>query len=378
MSEPLIPMRPLRLVHRWVGLVLAAVLALVGASGVLLLAKRPYQRARWPRLAAPVAHVDPVAYAEIVEGLGARHPERTLTRLKFPQPGANAFQLWFADEGEALVDAATGATIAEWRSTSDPMAFAFDLHAHLLGGDRGELANGLAALLAVCLALTGGLLWWPRRAGVFRLRHAWPGTIRAGALLRSHAAVGALVGWLVVAFAATGAGLVFDARLAPLASALFDDQAPQRPGAIVQAHAAPRAPWRDILQAVERALPGGTLVYASPGSGDNAVFTFRKRMPGEWHPNGRSYVLVDPYTASVVQVIDARRQGRGTRAMFAIYPIHAATIGGRAMVGVAACAGLALTWLAVSGLWSFVAVRPPGRTGMPPASRPRAHSRHRG
>jgi uncharacterized iron-regulated membrane protein len=82
---------------------------------------------------------------------------------------------------------------------------------------------------------------------------------------------------------------------------------------------------------------------------------FRKRLPGEWHPNGRSYVLIDPYSAAVVQAIDAREQGMGTRVMHAIYPVHAAKAGGPAMIGAAALAALALTWLGIGGVWVWVA-----------------------
>lgn len=84
---------------------------------------------------------------------------------------------------------------------------------------------------------------------------------------------------------------------------------------------------------------------------------FRKRRPAEWHPNGRTYVLIDPYTAEVVQAIDAQAQGAGTRFMHALYPVHAAKIGGAAMTTAAAMAAAALVWLAASGTWAYVGMR---------------------
>ena len=84
---------------------------------------------------------------------------------------------------------------------------------------------------------------------------------------------------------------------------------------------------------------------------------FRKQLPGEWHPNGRSYVLVDPYTAQVVQAIDARAQGTGTRLMHAVYPVHAAKVGRLPMMLLAAFAAAALTWLAAGGAWAYVGRR---------------------
>jgi uncharacterized iron-regulated membrane protein len=102
-----------------------------------------------------------------------------------------------------------------------------------------------------------------------------------------------------------------------------------------------------------------------PGSAENAVMTFRKSLPGEWHPNGRSYVLVDPYRAQVVQAIDARAQGAGTRLMHALYPVHAAMVGGAALIAVALLASAGLTYLAVGGSWAFVARRARARGRVP-------------
>jgi uncharacterized iron-regulated membrane protein len=92
----------------------------------------------------------------------------------------------------------------------------------------------------------------------------------------------------------------------------------------------------------------------SPGTATNAAATFRKRLPGEWHPNGRSYVLVDPYRGVVVQAIDARQQGRGTRMMYGLYPVHAATVGGPVFIAVAALTGVGLGWLAIGSAWSYL------------------------
>ena len=108
---------------------------------------------------------------------------------------------------------------------------------------------------------------------------------------------------------------------------------------------------------IDGTFPDGRTVFFYPGERDDARMMFRKQLPGEWHPNGRSYVLVDPYTAQVVQAIDARAQGTGTRLMHAVYPVHAAKVGGLPMVLLAAFAAAALTWLAAGGAWAYVGRR---------------------
>lgn len=122
-------------------------------------------------------------------------------------------------------------------------------------------------------------------------------------------------------------------------------------------------PWPVLLPSLDRTFVDGDTVYYYPGTDENARLMFRKRLPGEWHPNGRSYLVIDPYTGEVVQTIDARAQGIGTRFMNTIYPVHAATVGGGAMVGCAAFAAFALAWLSGSGAWSYVARRVAARRG---------------
>jgi uncharacterized iron-regulated membrane protein len=223
--------------------------------------------------------------------------------------------VWLADGSEAFVHPRTAAVIDRWHPSERLPALLFELHAHLLADRGGTVVNGVAALLVVFMALTGLLLWWPARRGTFRLRRLLPRRTTPGELLRSHAAVGAVAALPVLVFAATGALIVFYDPAAALMSAVLDRKPSLEPSArVVPRHTAHRG-WPEILAALDRTFPEGRTVFFYPGGGENARLMFRKQLPGEWHPNGRSYVLVDPYTAQVVQAIDARAQGPGTRLM---------------------------------------------------------------
>jgi uncharacterized iron-regulated membrane protein len=131
-----------------------------------------------------------------------------------------------------------------------------------------------------------------------------------------------------------------------------------KPDAVVAPAAAGEAatvrPWAERLARVRATFPDGDLVMYSPGRGKNAAQSFRLRLPGEWHPNGRSYVLLNPYQGVVVQSIDARQQGLGTRIAHAIYPVHAATIGGIPYLIFTILAAVGLAWLAVGGVAAWI------------------------
>ena len=343
----------LRLLHRIVGLTIAVPVILVSLSGGLLLLRDPYNRARFPALAQDITSVQLTREAEALSALEQQFKPDAVRIIKFPRQGMNAYHVYLTDGSEAFVDPRTNAVIARFRWNESLPAFLFDLHAHLMAGATGETLNGWAALVLVFLGLTGLVLWVPRRRA-FALRRPVPRRITPGDMLRSHAASGVWLLVPVILFAGTGAALVFYEQATVVMTEMFDAAPAVAPTAVVRPREALHRPWTEIMAAVNRSLPeSGPRMYY-PGSTDNAVMTFRKSLPGEWHPNGRSYVLVDPYTAEVVQAIDARAQGAGTRAMHAVYPVHGAFVGRPVLIPLAVIAALGLTWLAIGGTWAYL------------------------
>ena len=350
-------MNLLRSLHRWLGLGIAVIVLAVAASGGLLLLRDPYYRVVYPDVRAPITADQAAARADILTRIESRWRAEGVQLVKFPRPGVNAYYVWLRDGTEAFVHPRTGRVIDRWHWSERLPTFLFELHAHLFAERPGTVVNGITALVVLFMALTGVVFWWPARRGAFRLRGAIPRRAAAADLLRSHAAVGAIAFVPVVIFVATGALMAFYQPTARLASRVLDGRAPAEPNARVLPQDRAPLPWAVILGSLEATYPDSETVYYYPGTPDNARLMFRKRFPGEWHPNGRSYIVIDPYTARVVQAIDARQQGAGTRLMNTVYPVHAATIGGPVLVGSAAAAAVALTWLAAGGVWTYVGRR---------------------
>lgn len=346
--------------HRWVGLALAALLLVVGLTGGLLLLRGPWDRAQYPQLAQPITDADRDGFATVLDRIDATYGS-ALRNVKVPQPGRHVFQVWLTDGSEAFVDARSGETIDRWHPTERLLPLLFDLHAHLMAGERGEWLNGLAAALTIVfLALGGVLVWWPRR-GAMPLRAVWPRSWSPGALLRSHAAVGALTAAPLLLFAITGLGLTWSAWVTPTLSRALD-AAPAAPPPTVAPWSGRAAPAAAVLAAIEQAFaspadrPSGErpqLVFVIPARTPNAPLVARVRLPGEWHPNGRSLVYLHPQTAAILATVDARRQGLGTRVGHALYPLHAARLGGGLswpLVAAAVLTSLGLVVLSITGV----------------------------
>lgn len=348
----------LRLIHRWVGLALALLVFAVAASGGLLLLRDPYFRLAYPSLGAPITPEQPALRAGVLTQIEARWQHEGVQLVKFPQRGVNAYLVWLGDGTQAFVHPESGEIIDRWRWYERPFALLFELHAHLFADRAGTVVNGIAGLFVVFMALTGIVLWWPARAGAFRLRGAMLRRATPADVLRSHAAVGTLAAGPILLFVVTGAIMAFYQPTARALSRLLDATVPVEANARVTPQARPSSPWASLLPVLDGAFDvAGNTVYYYPGTADNARLMFRKRLPGEWHPNGRSYIVIDPYTAQIVQAIDARAQGAGTRFMNTIYPVHAATVGGLAMDIAGAIAAVALAWLAGGGAWSYIGRR---------------------
>ena len=107
--------------------------------------------------------------------------------------------------------------------------------------------------------------------------------------------------------------------------------------------------WPRILATAQSGLPGAHLTRTAPPVASEGVVSFRARMPGEWHPNGRSTVHADLAGREVLLAHDATAQAAGARMTEAIYPLHIGAVGGLLMRLLTALAGLVPAFLLTTG-----------------------------
>ena len=345
-------MKILRLLHRWLGLLVSLVVIAVALSGGILIFHDSILRTTWPVLAHPLQPGQEHAYPAVLTHVEQRFGDPGIQLIKFPDRGMNAFHLWLRDGSEALVHASSGHLISRWTWDETLPGVLFELHANLLAGESGEQVNGYLGLLIMGFVLSGLVLWWPQRR-TFRLRFAVPQGTSSAHLIRTHSAIGVIFAAGILLFVLTGVTMVFYRPFMTAVTTVLDSTPPMVPVARVEPTDRPVRPWATTLETVAKTFPDGKLVYYIPPRPDNAVMTFRKRMPGEWHPNGRSFILVHPYTGEVLQTIDARQQQLGMRLMEKAYPLHASKVGGVPYTLLALCTSGALIALGVFGCLSY-------------------------
>lgn len=351
-------MGAIRLIHAWAGAILSLILAVLGLSGALLVFEDDWVRLTVPADAAALAG-DPARLGAAANALQARYGD-AISSVVFAGGDLDLHKVYM---GERFAYAGgDGQVLAEWGGTARAEAWMFDLHHFLLAGTPGEIVGGVAGLAGALLVLTGLIVWIPAwRATGWRV---WPVSTRRRDLVASHRNLGLIFAAPVFLLCLTGGAIVFSEQTRALLQAIAPEPAAAPAPPVVGAGP---VDWPAALTAAQAAFPQARVRTAGLPPEPGKPASVRLRQPGEWHPNGRTVALIDPATSRVVGTVDAHALGGGTRLQNALYPIHAASVGGWLYDLVVALSGLALAGLGGVGTWSFL-VKPRRRRAAPPTA----------
>lgn len=344
-------MRRLRTLHRYLGAVAALLLLVVAVTGAVLVFKEDIWRLRFTALAAPPAELSAADHARAFAAIDAAYGER-IRLVRVPQPGVPAYHVYLRG-GEALWRQDGSGPIHEWVWYESPLGVITELHIHLASGNFGKTVLGYLGLAAVFMAVSGVVLWWPVRRQ-FRARTLWPASFGRAALLRAHRDLGSLAALFIVLFALTASGVIFGQATRSLLSAVFGGHAGTTTVPRVAVDGRVPAPDRTMVANAMAALPAARLMSWSPPLQGSGVHYFRLRQPGEVHPNGRSSVSIDAREGQVLARHDATRDPAGERAANWLYPLHAARWGGWPYRALAVLTALALAFMSLTGIVSFL------------------------
>jgi uncharacterized iron-regulated membrane protein len=336
----------LRTLHAWAGAFLALILVVLGLSGSLLVLKDP-----WLKLTVPEARTaippTPQAFGAALQALEVETAgEMRSVVFGGPQLGVHRVYFENKDLGYAAAD---GRLLTRFAPTQRIESWLFELHHRLLTGETGDLVVGVAGLAGAVLVLTGAIVWIPawRSFGA----RVWPKTVSKRAdLVGSHRNLGMITAVPVFVLCLTGGAIIFNETSQKLMTAAAPGPVAPKPPKAEEGE----VNWMRALSAAQDAFPDATLRTAAGPAKPGAPASIRMKQPGEWHPNGRTVVYVDPSDEHVLAVVDAMKLGSGQRAYNAFYPLHAGKVGGLPYEAVVFLSGLALASLGGFGLWSFL------------------------
>lgn len=340
------PRRNIKSLHRWLGLLIAPIAVVVGLSGSLLVFERELIRIFFPAMVTVSGTGEIVSASRIV---AAAAQVGTIRYFRYPnlasEPVRAVVSVSGGSETTVLIDPYTGVLIGPEPGIIFPILFA--IHTYPLSGGIGQIIGGfVGGGIALC-AVMGALLWWQGSA-------RWKSKLFLGywrnlstAFTNIHNVIGIYGALALIVCALTGAAMVFRSQLSSVAVGLggvpFD--APVS-GPQINCN----ADLDFMVEQTQALLPDGKLTYVIPPQVSGGVTRIRAIMPGEAHPNGRSFVVFDcrgnvlqseiaPDLPFVNQVLDQL-----------IYPLHtgfALGVPGRIAVFVA---GLMPSVLSATGI----------------------------
>lgn len=342
-------MKLLDLVHRWLGGTFGLLLAVLGVSGALLAHKDIWTGVPG---AGDAQVTDTAALAATAQRLMGDPDDRPRSIL-FASDGFGLNRLSYEGQKGAYADQA-GEVVTRWATQWErPEVWIFDLHHHLFYGDTGEMVAGVAGIAGLVFVITGLILWWPlRNSYEFRL---WPKKLARFPILRHHRDWGVMLAPILALSLVTGTIMVFrpvaDIILGPGTAAQVTTAL--KPPPPIKAKLADDLDWGAMIVEARRLYPDAEVRILSLPRGGNGLISLRLRQPKEWLPNGRTNLWFAADTGRLVAHRDALALPGQVQAYNALYPLHAAKVGGLAWKLVMTLSGLTLGLFGTLTVWTF-------------------------
>lgn len=327
-------------------MIAALFLLALGISGSLVAFENEIDRALNPKL----TWIDPgpkrLTLAQIIGKLRADYPGFEVAAIGLSDRDDVAWNAYLTTQRQdrsVAFNPYTGAVLGDESQRNHFTATVHQFHLRLLAGKPGGTIVTVAAVLLLVQAITGLVLWWPRKLLTFSWRSP-----RKKLNLDVHQVLGLYTSAFLIVFASTA--LVIH----------WDDEAPRWVNRVTGSANEPRFPqikplspdrrspdFDAILATAQRAEPDarvtGFLLVGNP-------VRVAMRHPEDHTPAGRTNVLVDAYTGKIVMIVDSRTASPGFR-LVKLWnrELHTGDIGGLPTRILAGAISLSLPVLAVTG-----------------------------
>lgn len=349
-------------IHLYLGLASFAVVTLVGVTGSLIVFEEELDRLIDPDFFAVDAGsrsgTEPMPVDAAIRLVEAERPGLAVRGVDFRHMPDGPYVLR-ADRTDAQghvaaarqvsVDPYAGRVIGE-RGALNPVALMWRLHADLLMGRVGQIILGVSAIILCISAVSGLVLWWPRRG---KLRQAL--TIkRPASPHRRHVDIHRVTGiylfvpLFVAAF--TGVGIIWPQYTFPALELVLEIPETERPSR------RPIDPRMDIgadaaIHLARQHITTGAVRTLHLPSPTRPVYVVAIRSFANGHPRGRSYVYLYPDTGETWFWEETRGNTLGYQIRWEwLLPTHSGDILGLPGKIAMLLAGLAPALFTVTGL----------------------------
>jgi vanillate O-demethylase ferredoxin subunit len=350
------------LVHRWTGLtigLLSAVLAVTGAG----LAVRPLLDGIVYRpLLVASSCAAPLPIDAQVAAARAAHPEGEIAYTRIQPGSGTSTMVRFAGNESIFVDPCTGTVLGTQNRYEGIFGRLEQLHrlAYWTNGLPNKFVKGSAALVLGLASVAGGLvLWWPRRRNGWRRALTVDPALRGRAFaLNLHWTTGIYTSLVVFVIAMTGVPLAFDwakqglyavTGSRPPDTKFTSAPPPEGQGGLL--------PMETAWQVLRTAVPDPvSVVFRYPHKPGEAIeiFAIDRTAP---HGEARSYLFLDATSGKVLSFQPYAGLSAGRKLYYWMLAIHTGRAGGWPVDLVLFVGMLGVPVMAYTGVESYLRSR---------------------
>jgi uncharacterized iron-regulated membrane protein len=341
-GNSLILRRVILTIHLWAGLVAALFLFGLGVSGSLVAFENEIDRALNPKLTWITAGSHQLTLAEMTAKLKAAYPGFDVAGMGMSDRDDVAWSAFLENdtaEHSIAFNPYTGAILGDKSAHNNFTGEVHQFHLHLLAGKTGGNIVTAAAVFLLVMAISGLVLWWPRKLLTVSWRKPW-----TKLNLEVHQVLGLYTSIFLMFFALTAIVIHWDGLVNRIAGAQGEPAWP---------HSKPVPPGRPtpdfdaILAAAQSAEPDARVTAISM---DSTPVRVAMKHPNDHTPAGRTNLFIDAYTRKIDLITDWRTGSPGLRwAKLWNREIHTGDIGGLPTRILACVISLSLPLMTITG-----------------------------
>jgi uncharacterized iron-regulated membrane protein len=356
--------------HRYLGLAVGIILAIVGLTGSALVFQSELDHAavrlQYGRIVPEAHRLSPEVVLNKVKTIDANKESITIASIDLATasdlPDKVKIKLNNNESVEIFVNPYTGNILGD-RPDSNLFKWIRQLHDHLLLGrignlEIGKIIVGIVAFLFLVINLTGVILWdgWRKLPQGFTIQ--WQAKS-----LRVNYDIHKVVGILAVTFLTFTAftGFLWNFKLdKPVARLITQSSTPLQPTTLES------KPTKDcsilsltaILQIADAALPNAVTTKIKFPETPNEVFKVHKKFPQEHGQTGRSRVAIDPYSGEILELKNGLNLPLYQQVLNSFEEIHYGTFAGLPTRILYVLVGVTPLILLITGLVMYIHRRP--------------------
>lgn len=323
--------KPALILHGYAGVIAGILLIIIGLTGSVLVFSEELDHFLNPQLLQVVPQDERVPLETVLNTVREARPELKAHRVIVPQKPDGVYTVMMESPSEeytnVYVNPYSGTILGSRPFKQTLGGFLIELHLNLFAGDLGAKVVGLSGLLLLLLGITGVILWpgWKRLTPGFKVRWKSPSRL-VNYDIHKVVGISSLIFLTTLGF--TGAAMTFYETAAPVINWIA--RTPPLPDPPTSQPVADTTPITidEVLRKADAALPGAETTKIFPAKTSEAAVNVWKKFPQDAQPYGSSYVYLDQYNGTVLQLENSFKAPINTQIWNQIYLLHVGTYGG--------------------------------------------------